>query len=92
MKWLVSTVGASLVLCCVCLYAAFGQVEPKLTDGVLRVGAPPSVPNALRRYHLNVTQDDGRNLTLVLVDTHTGHCWVNPNGRGWNDWGSPVKR
>ena len=92
---LVSIVALSALLSSVCLYATFGQnpeVEPDLTGGAIRVGAPPSVPNALGRYQLKVTADTAGNPTAVVIDTHTGHCWMNPSGRGWRDWGSPVRQ
>ena len=74
-------------------YAGLAQVpepERKATQGAIVVGPPPirleqELPG---RYQLHAMS----NSAVIVIDTHTGHCWSKFDGQQWRDWGSPVKQ
>jgi hypothetical protein len=85
------------VLASLCLYATFAQEPPRVPeveDGAFVVGpAPIRLEQELPgRYQVTATSTSGGLVTVIVLDTHTGHLWSKTEGlSSWKDWNSPVK-
>ena len=85
------------VISSLCIYAAFAQDQPQAPapeDGAIVIGPPPirlqqELPG---RYQLAATSSSAGSVTVIVLDTHTGHCWSKSSGQSWYDAGSPVKQ
>jgi hypothetical protein len=73
-----------------------------LCSAIAQQPAPVKIPNAVeeqQRQELSpLNRFPGRYQVttlgesfIVLVDTHTGHCWLRSSSLPWQDYGSPVK-
>jgi hypothetical protein len=67
--------------CLLALSFVLGQLLARPTSG--QAEAPP--PRQVGRYQLALTVGG-----MAVVDTTTGHCWVNLDKEKWEDVGSPL--
>ena len=84
------------VISSLCLYGSFGQVPERAreaTEGAIVVEHAHAPGERPGRYQLSAVASASGTVEAVVIDTHTGQCWVRrERSNGWNDWGSPVKQ
>lgn len=94
-------VAVSLIACGT-LYSTFAQQPATKTTqaGAVPNVVPEKIPNAIEEpkpipadNHIGRYQVTGLNSSnsYVLVDTHTGQCWIKSPTQQWQDQGTPVK-
>ena len=96
-----TSTAAVAALLTVLLYGAFAQQPAKIpSPGAVPNVVPEKIPNALEEAkpvpaenHIGRYQITGlaANSYFVLVDTHTGQCWIKAPAQPWHDQGTPVK-
>jgi hypothetical protein len=83
------------VISSLCLYGSVAQVpeRPRAdTEGAIVVDQARAPAERPGRYQLAATSSSAGSVTVIVLDTHTGHCWSKSSGQSWYDAGSPVKQ
>lgn len=87
-----TTLAIAAVVASLCTYATFARA-PEPADGAIVVGQPSALGHELPgRYQLAATSSSAGSVTVIVLDTHTGHRWSKSSGQSWHDAGSPVKQ